>query len=359
MDSIRLTGIRAAAGQGGSPSACSGHDDAPRWRDLRADVTVTLDLREAIAGDDITQTVDYAQLTDRVRQVMVAGAYECALVETIAGRIAQAVLLSHRVHSVDVALHAGHPHGADIDEIVVNVHRMADDDSRVGATPAAQASGLVPRQVHDKRDGVAAYGVATYGVGERGGDAHAGDPLDGGRHSDSKSGVPSGHANPTQSQVQQPSHAVIAMRGGSRDGEHLMRAAVVALDSVPGNQVTGISPLYHVSAIDGPDSMSAVVLVDTRLDLAALSHLLASINDKHRDTLALHAVTMRSDAEDGRHEQVGWQEAKTKASILAPWMDIEPDARFDGDPLSYLLALAPDATQVGMLSDRWILGGMQ
>lgn len=343
MDSIRLTGIRAAAGQGGSPSACSGHDDAPRWRDLRADVTVTLDLREAIAGDDITQTVDYAQLTDRVRQVMAAGAYECALVETIAGRIAQAVLLSHRVHSVDVVLHAGHPHGADIDEIVVNVHRMADDDSRVGATPAAQASGLVPRQDRSESDG----------------DAYAGNPSDGGRHSASQSGVPSGHANPMQVPVQQPSHAVIAMRGGSGDGEHLMRAAVVALDSVPGNQVTGISPLYHVSAIDGPDSMSAVVLVDTRLDLAALSHLLASINDKHRDTLALHAVTMRSDAEGGRHEQVGWQEAKTKASILAPWMDIEPDASFDGDPLSYLLALAPDATQVGLLSDSWILGGMQ
>lgn len=343
MDSIRLTGIRAAAGQGGSPSACSGHDDAPRWRDLRADVTVTLDLREAIAGDDITQTVDYAQLTDRVRQVMASGAYECALVETIAGRIAQAVLLSHRVNSVDVVLHAGHPHGADIDEIVVNVHRMADDDSRVGATPAAQTSGLVPRQ----------------DSGESDGDAYAGNPSDGGRHSASKSGVPSGHANPAQSQVQQPSHAVIAMRGGSGDGEHLMRAAVVALDSVPGNQVTGISPLYHVSAIDGPDSMSAVVLVDTRLDLAALSHLLASINDKHRDTLALHAVAMRSDAEDGRHEQVGWQEAKTKASILAPWMDIEPAASFDGDPLSYLLALAPDVTQVGMLSDSWILGGMQ
>ena len=343
MDSIRLTGIRTAAGQGGSPSACSGHDDAPRWRDLRADVTVTLDLREAIAGDDITQTVDYAQLTDRVRQVMAAGAYECALVETIAGRIAQAVLLSHRVNSVDVVLHAGHPHGADIDEIVVNVHRMADDDSRVGATPAAQTSGLVPRQDCSESDG----------------DAYAGNPSDGGRHSARKSGVPSGHATPTQVSVQQPSHAVIAMRGGSGDGEHLMRAAVVALDSVPGNQVTGISPLYHVSAIDGPDSMSAVVLVDTRLDLAALSHLLASINDKHRDTLALHAVTMRSDAEDGRHEQVGWQEAKTKASILAPWMDIEPDASFDGDPLSYLLALAPDATQVGMLSDSWILGGMQ
>ena len=50
MDSIRLTGIRAAAGQSGSPSACSDHNTAPRWHDLRADVTVELDLRGAIAG---------------------------------------------------------------------------------------------------------------------------------------------------------------------------------------------------------------------------------------------------------------------------------------------------------------------
>ena len=79
----------------------------------------------------------------------------------------------------------------------------------------------------------------------------------------------------------------------------------------------------------------------------------------HNMFIAVRFPRAKVIAEDGRHEQVGWQEAKTKASILAPWMDIEPDASFDGDPLSYLLALAPDATQVGMLSDSWILGGMQ
>lgn len=327
MDSIRLTGIRAASGQSGSPSACSDHNTAPRWHDLRADVTVELDLRGAIAGDDITQTVDYAQLADRVRQVMTTGAYDCVLLETIAGRIAQAVLLSHRVHGVDVVLHAGHPHGMAVDDIAVNVHRLADDADHDDATPAAQASGSMPRQEV------------------------------GGRRSGSQHGADTRHADGA-AQAQQSSHAVIAMRGGD-DGERLMRAAVVALDSIPGNQVTGISPLYHVSAIDGPDTMSAVVLVDTRLDTPAFSHLLESISGKHRDTLALHMVVMRSDAETGRREQVGWQEAKTSAAILAPWMDIEPDARLGGDPLPYLLALAPDATQVGLLSDSWILGDMQ
>lgn len=328
MDSIRLTGIRAAAGQGGSPSACSGHGQAPYWRDLCADIAVELDLREAIADDDITETVDYAQLIDRVRQVMVTGAHDCTLLEAIAGRIAQAVLLSHRARGVDVMLHAGHPRGADIDDITVHIHRLADDGDHADTTPAAQASGSMPRHKS---------------CGQCDGGRHGGD----GEHAD------------TAAQAQQPSHAVIAMRGGDSDGEQLMRAAVVALDSVPGNQVTGISPLYHVSAIDGPESMSAVVLVNTRLDLPALSHMLGSISARHQDSLALHAVMMRSETGDSPREEVGWRDAKTSAAVLAPWMDIEPDASFDGDPLSYLLALAPDATQVGLLSDRWILGGMQ
>ncbi|WP_412166335.1 dihydroneopterin aldolase [Bifidobacterium apri] len=347
MDSIRLTGIRAAAGQDGSPSVSSHsshtgrsskYPDVPRWRDLRADVTIALDLREAIADDDITETVDYAQLTDRVRQVMASSAYDCALLETIAGRIAQAVLLSHRVQCVDVVLHCGQPSDADVDEIAVAIHRLADDSSRDSATPAAQASGSMPRQ----------------GRGDHDDGRHDDGQRDGSQHN-----AQDDQAESAQTPMRQPSHAVIAMHGENGDGERLMRAAVVALDSVPGNQVTGISPLYHVSAIDGPDSLSAVVLVDTHLNLPALSHLLASINDKHRDTLTLRAVTMWSDANDGRHEHIGWQEAKTMASILAPWMDIEPDARFDGDPLSYLLALAPDATRVGLLSDSWIVGGLQ
>lgn len=34
-----------------------------------------------------------------------------------------------------------------------------------------------------------------------------------------------------------------------------------------------------------------------------------------------------------------------------------PDARLGKDPVSFLLAMAPDTAQVGLLTDNWIIGG--
>ena len=39
------------------------------------------------------------------------------------------------------------------------------------------------------------------------------------------------------------------------------------------------------------------------------------------------------------------------------WLDMDPDARLGKDPVSFLLAMAPDAAQVGLLTDNWIIGG--
>ena len=45
--------------------------------------------------------------------------------------------------------------------------------------------------------------------------------------------------------------------------------------------------------------------------------------------------------------------------LVAPWMDMDPNATFRGDPLAYLLANAPDTPFAGLESDRWIIGGAQ
>ena len=34
----------------------------------------------------------------------------------------------------------------------------------------------------------------------------------------------------------------------------------------------------------------------------------------------------------------------------------DPDAKLGRDPVAFLLAMAPDAAQVGMLTDNWIIG---
>lgn len=48
--------------------------------------------------------------------------------------------------------------------------------------------------------------------------------------------------------------AVISLDSPATDAEQQFRMAIVTLDGIPGNQVEGISPLYHVSQLDGlPD----------------------------------------------------------------------------------------------------------
>lgn len=60
--------------------------------------------------------------------------------------------------------------------------------------------------------------------------------------------------------------AVISLDSPATDAEQQFRMAIVTLDGIPGNQVEGISPLYHVSQLDGlPDKMAAVIQISTRM----------------------------------------------------------------------------------------------
>ena len=52
---------------------------------------------------------------------------------------------------------------------------------------------------------------------------------------------------------------------------------------------------------------------------------------------------------------IPWPPARRSAAVLAPWFDMDPDAAYDGTPVSFLLAMAPDAGRVGLLSDNWVL----
>lgn len=153
------------------------------------------------------------------------------------------------------------------------------------------------------------------------------------------------------------SRAVISMDSTSTDAERLFREAIVAIDGLPGNQVEGISPLYHVSNFDGPDAMSAVIQIETRLGARALISALGTIEQSHGNAIDLDLVDMDGVESDEPDCRVPWPTAREHASVLAPWMDMDPNATLGGDPVSFLLAMAPDAARVGMLSDNWILGG--
>lgn len=151
--------------------------------------------------------------------------------------------------------------------------------------------------------------------------------------------------------------AVVSLDSTLPEAETLFRSAIVSLDAIPGNEIEGISPLYHVSNFDGPDAMAAVVQLHTRLDARSLIGALGTIEAAHADQLDLDLVDMEGVVSDEPDCRVPWPSAAQRAQVLAPWFDMDPDARLGGDPVSFLLAMAPDAGRVGVLSDDWILGG--
>ncbi|KFI53046.1 2-amino-4-hydroxy-6- hydroxymethyldihydropteridine diphosphokinase [Bifidobacterium biavatii DSM 23969] len=151
--------------------------------------------------------------------------------------------------------------------------------------------------------------------------------------------------------------AVISMDSTSTDAERLFRSAIVALDGIPGNQVDGISPLYHVSNVDGPDAMAAVMQITTKLTARQLIATLGSVEASLGSDVDLDLVDMPGVTSDEPDCRVPWPSAREHAAVLAPWMDMDPEARLGKDPVSFLLAMAPDAGRVGLLSDNWIIGG--
>jgi dihydroneopterin aldolase len=96
-DHILVSGIRARGFHGVHP------DERRDGQVFVVDLDVEADLTSAAATDSLDETVDYATLARRVVAVIEGEA--CDLIETVAGRIAMAVLDSPRAIAVTVTVH--------------------------------------------------------------------------------------------------------------------------------------------------------------------------------------------------------------------------------------------------------------
>ena len=97
MDSITITGIEVFAYHGVLSEEKEG------GQRFLVDVEVGLDLSGAGADDDLAQTVDYGLLTQRVHDVVASDRWD--LIETVASRVADAVLEDPRVVTVVATVH--------------------------------------------------------------------------------------------------------------------------------------------------------------------------------------------------------------------------------------------------------------
>lgn len=346
MDSLEITDLRATSrgvpGQVGFTYVVS--------------ATMYLDLHAAARTDDLAQTVDYVQITRRII-TLIEGLEEC-LVESVASRVADAILLSHQVQRVKVHVRRLNPMSSnDGDVVSVGVSMERESSNESGVSPASVVAGMSYEYTNTHSD--ASLRKQT-------------------REEEPAPAVVSPEYNRHR--------AVIAVSGNVGNVRDAMRTAVVSLDGVPGSQILGISPLYTSTDREGAESLCAVLTLETRLEpidiysalkMVELAHghspgvdlpstpldlVLIDVDDREWTGEELSAQ-MRAPQWIGTTQgdiQLPHRQAWQKAEILKPWLDIEPDAHLcgpHGGAVSELLQMAPNIDDVQLLSDSWILGG--
>lgn len=311
VDCITLMGIRAQGTHG-----CLDFEHT-RPQNFSVDARLFLDLTTAGRSDNLVDTVDYGQISHRI--VSVVEGPHCNLIESLTERIAQAILRHPRVRRVIVTVHKpSAPLTVPFDDVAVTIERSRIDGGSLATDP--------------------------------------------------DTGTAAADRTPSR-----PVRSVILSLGGNLgDVVTAMREAIVSLDSIPGTQVTGISPLYHTApwGMDesAPDFLNAVVQLSTAADPTVLLdeiHLIEASHSRSREThwgsrtLDIDIVDFggltSADPELTLPHPRAWQ----RAFVLAPWLDLNPDACLSGEhggPIAALLNSCPDRHAVKRVSDTWILG---
>lgn len=348
MDYITLTGVSAMGTHGVLDFE---HSEPQKFV---VDAVLYLDLWEASRSDHLADTVSYAQIADRI--VSVIQGEHSDLIEHLAQRIADSILLSWRVKKTIVTVHKPHaPIDQEFGDVSVTIERTQRDyNDNEEVQPTAASLYAAQLSQHSTEQGI-------------------------------EHGVERSVEHGTQNNVSQvnddaenpPVHtAVLALGGNIGDVENTLRTAIVSLDAIPGNQITGISALYTTkpwsvaSVDDTPDFKNAVVELNTILSAEELLYSIHMIEAAHGRTREVHWDSRPLDIDiidfDGVESNnpeltLPHPRAWQRAFVLRPWMDINPHAVLGGahgGQISHLLDNAPDKDYVIVESTSWILGGL-
>jgi 7,8-dihydroneopterin aldolase/epimerase/oxygenase len=134
VDRVALHGLRARGHHG--VFAREREEGQP----FVVDLVLGLDTRAAAADDDLTKTVHYGVVAEQVTAV-VAGE-PCALLETLAQRIADRCLAHAPVREVTVTVHKPQaPIAVPFDDVAVTITRTTNSSSTTSSTTSSTSHG--------------------------------------------------------------------------------------------------------------------------------------------------------------------------------------------------------------------------
>lgn len=351
MDTIKLSGIKPS-----DTDAFIG-----LYTRLSVDAVLSLDLRAAVAGDS-TQTVDIVQISKRLSRVLDSCVQDDDIaknssicLELTAGRLLDSAMKSWLVKQAEITVNAQFK--ADFndasydlpnaDGVSITIRRVADDveTSQIfGLVNPTDASLFAAEQKEKLQD-------------EKSKDES---PDKSPATSDSNSSLNSVYSQSAYNPI--ITTAVVSMQGEkSESTKFAMLDVITSLEQSKepiSTQLDGVSALYQVSS-DRGEEYSAIIVVSSTMVEDDLARKIKEMQISQEQNLRLRILGTRqygSDSSNTKTMDSDRLDSPLNAAQLEPWMQIEPDASIDGEPLAYKLAFAPDAARVGIYSERWIMG---
>ncbi|MDR3359790.1 MAG: 2-amino-4-hydroxy-6-hydroxymethyldihydropteridine diphosphokinase, partial [Bifidobacteriaceae bacterium] len=385
LDVIELRGVTARGKHGLLPQ------EREDGQVFKVDLALHLDTRDVSRTDVLADTVDYSQAA-RVAVELIEGE-PVHLIETLAARIAEAVLELGSVKVADVTVHKPEaPLGVEFDDVSVRVRRAAQESPAVFVQPDSamfEAVGEAERlaDLVSEPDGAQAIpprsarhalppaspGEAAASVEEASSDRPGpeaaekdrGDRRGSRRRRHQDDSASNGAADEAP---ETPVDAIVAL--GANLGEALgtLRSALDDLREEPGIEVAAVSPLARTAPIgrpDQPDFFNAVAHIRTTLSPRMLLRTLQGIEEKHGRqragrwaprTLDLDLIAYDTLLIDEDELTIPHPRAHERAFVLVPWSLMSPNAflpGLGGGPVAALAESAPDRSGIRWLAPAW------
>lgn len=318
-------------------------------------------MRAAVAGDS-TQTVDIAQISKRLSRVLDSCVQDDDIaknssicLELTAGRLLDSAMKSWLVKQA---------------EITVNAQFKADFNDASYDLPNADGVSITIRRVADDVETSQIFGLANptdaslFAAEQREklqDETSKDESKDKSQAtSDSNSSLDSVYSQSGYNPI--ITTAVVSMQGEkSESTKFAMLDVITSLEQSKepiSTQLDGVSALYQVSSDKG-EEYSAIIVVSSTMVEDDLALKIKEMQISQEQNLRLRILGTRQYGSDSSNTKTMDSDrlgSQLNAAQLEPWMQIEPDASIDGEPLAYKLAFAPDAARVGIYSERWIMG---
>lgn len=338
-DVIRLIGLGGVGRHGVLP------EERRNGQLFKVDLVMHVDTRAAAESDDLEKTVDYAGVATDVVGVIEGEPVD--LVETLAARVAAAVLARPAVHSVEVTVHKPEaPVGVPFDDVQVTIVR----DRSVASAPAAPGALAEPVSAPVIEPDPAPVPPVAEPVAPVAAESRATD-LD--------------------AEPEEPVEVVLGLGGNVGDVRATLRQAIDDLGTSGVLEIVDVAPLAKTAAVLQPDAvaqpdyLNTVVVARTSASpraVLAVAHQVEQAHGRVRErrwgerTLDVDIITYGSVSSPDPELSLPHPRANERAFVLVPWAHMDPDAflpGLGGGPVAALADTAPDRDGVRWLALDW------